>query len=199
MSRISGANRFERFSSHSCGSQRIDSRILLGDSRSVKTTRIAERVHWCNLLLVLQNEQIRRSPTECDGAGILPDCLVTVVNVQWFGSTALELTYKTPSGKLANELIYRHDEPRTEVIEHGRPWSFDGDGSLFRLVSEAHRIRLAICSTQSWQSTPPLWSRFRTRSQRSMTPCSRANRCGSCLPTTQERARRSWLGSLSRS
>ena len=24
-----------------------------------------------------------------------------------------------------------------------RPWSFDGDGSLFRLVSEAQRIRLA--------------------------------------------------------
>jgi hypothetical protein len=30
-----------------------------------------------------------------------------------------------------------------EVVEHGRPWSFDGDGHLFRLVSEAHRIRLA--------------------------------------------------------
>ena len=34
-------------------------------------------------------------------------------------------------------------------IEHesgepaGRPWSFDGDGALFRLVSEAQRIRLA--------------------------------------------------------
>ena len=26
--------------------------------------------------------------------GILPDCLVTVVSVQWFGSEALELTYK---------------------------------------------------------------------------------------------------------
>ena len=25
----------------------------------------------------------------------------------------------------------------------GRPWSFDGDGALFRLVSEAQRIRLA--------------------------------------------------------
>ena len=25
--------------------------------------------------------------------GILPDCLVTVVSVQWFGSEALELTY----------------------------------------------------------------------------------------------------------
>jgi SNF2 family DNA or RNA helicase len=75
--------------------------------------------------------------------GILPDSLVTVVNVQWFGSTALELTYKTTTGRVANELLYRHDEPRIEVVELGRPWSFDGDGSLFRLVSEAHRIRLA--------------------------------------------------------
>jgi len=75
--------------------------------------------------------------------GILPDALVTVVSVQWFGSEALELTYKTPAGKVANELIYRHDEPRLEIVQQGRPWSFDGDGSLFRLVSEAHRIRLA--------------------------------------------------------
>src|SRR6266702_697383 len=75
--------------------------------------------------------------------GILPDCLVTVVGVQWFGSEALELTYKDPAGRVANMLLYRHDEPRLEVVEAGRPWSFDGDGSLFRLVSEAHRIRLA--------------------------------------------------------
>src|SRR6266516_4649103 len=75
--------------------------------------------------------------------GILPDCLVTVVSVQWFGSAALELTYKNPPGRVANELLYRHDEARIEVVEQGRPWSFDGEGSLFRLVSEAHRIRLA--------------------------------------------------------
>ena len=75
--------------------------------------------------------------------GILPDSLVTVVNVQWFGSSAIELTYKTPAGKVANELLYRHDETRVEVVELGRPWSFDGDGAVFRLVSEAHRIRLA--------------------------------------------------------
>jgi hypothetical protein len=75
--------------------------------------------------------------------GLLPDCLVTVVSVQWFGSEALELTYKTPSGKVANELLYRHDEPRLDLAEQGRPWSFDGDGTMFRLVSEAHRIRLA--------------------------------------------------------
>jgi SNF2 family DNA or RNA helicase len=75
--------------------------------------------------------------------GILPDALVTVVSTQWFGSEALELTYKTVAGRVANELLYRHDEPRIEVVEQGRPWSFDGDGALFRLVSEANRIRLA--------------------------------------------------------
>ena len=75
--------------------------------------------------------------------GVLADGLVTVVSVQWFGSEALELTYKTPAGKVANELLYRDDEPRLEIVEIGRPWSFDGDGALFRLVSEAQRIRLA--------------------------------------------------------
>jgi SNF2 family DNA or RNA helicase len=75
--------------------------------------------------------------------GILPDSLGTVVQVQWFGSEALELTYKDPAGRVANVLLYRHDESRLEVVEQGRPWSFDGDGALFRLVSEAHRIRLA--------------------------------------------------------
>ncbi len=75
--------------------------------------------------------------------GILPDCQVTVVNVQWFGSDAVELTYKDPGGKVSNQLLYRDDESHLEVIEQGRTWSFDGDGQAFRLVSEAHRIRLA--------------------------------------------------------
>ena len=56
---------------------------------------------------------------------------------------ALELTYKDAAGHIANELLHRHDEPRLEVVEAGRPWSFDGDGALFRLVSEAQRSRLA--------------------------------------------------------
>ena len=75
--------------------------------------------------------------------GVLADGLVTVVSVQWFGSEALELTYKTPAGKVANELLYRDDEARLDIVEVGRPWSFDGDGAMFRLVSEAQRIRLA--------------------------------------------------------
>ncbi|MCL4740950.1 MAG: DUF3883 domain-containing protein [Phycisphaerales bacterium] len=75
--------------------------------------------------------------------GILPDAVVTVVSLQWFGSDAVELTYKSPTGRVANELLYRHDEGRIEVVEKGRPWSFDGDGAQFRLVSEAQRVRLA--------------------------------------------------------
>jgi hypothetical protein len=76
--------------------------------------------------------------------GILPNCLVSVVNSQWFGSEALELTYMDPTGKVGNELLYRHDEERFKIIEEGRPWSLTGRPALFRLVSEAQRIRLAI-------------------------------------------------------
>src|SRR6202035_5909482 len=75
--------------------------------------------------------------------GILPDCFVTVIDVKWYGSAAVELTYKEPSGKPSVVLLYRDREPTLEIAETGRPWSFDGDGKLFRLVSEAHRINLA--------------------------------------------------------
>lgn len=75
--------------------------------------------------------------------GILPDMVVTVVSVRWFGANALELTYKDSDGRVGQTLLYRDDESRLEVAAAGRPWSFDGDGELFRLVSEAHRIRLA--------------------------------------------------------
>jgi len=36
------------------------------------------------------------------------------ISVQWFGSKALELTYKAPSGQVANELLYRHDKARLQ-------------------------------------------------------------------------------------
>ena len=42
--------------------------------------------------------------------GVHADGLVTVVSVQWFGSEALELTYKTPAGTVADELLFRQDE-----------------------------------------------------------------------------------------
>ena len=75
--------------------------------------------------------------------GILTDGLVTVVSVRWLGSDALEFTYRGVGGELGSEILYRDDEARLEMVEQGRPWSFDGDGELFRLVSEALRIHLA--------------------------------------------------------
>lgn len=75
--------------------------------------------------------------------GVLIDQLVTVVQVRWIGSATLELTYKDSLGRLGSELLYRDREPTLEIAQAGRPWSFDADGALLRLVSEAYRIRLA--------------------------------------------------------
>ena len=75
--------------------------------------------------------------------GILTDGLVTVVDVKWVGTVAVDLTYKDAAGQLGSELLYRDREPTLEIAAAGKPWSFDGDGALFRLLSEAHRIRLA--------------------------------------------------------
>src|SRR6202522_960552 len=75
--------------------------------------------------------------------GILPDGLVTINDVRWIGTVAVEVTFKDSGGRLGNELLYRDREPTLEIAEAGRPWSFDGDSALFRLVSEANRIRLA--------------------------------------------------------
>ena len=75
--------------------------------------------------------------------GILPDEVVTIINVIWYGSDAVELTYKNTHGRPHAVLLYRESESSLDLVSIGRPWSFDGDGYLFRLVSEAHRIRLA--------------------------------------------------------
>ncbi len=75
--------------------------------------------------------------------GILPDSFITVVDVSWVGNVAINLTYKDSAGKLGEELVYRDREVDIDILEAGSPWSFDGDPDLFRLVAEAHRIRLA--------------------------------------------------------
>ena len=44
-------------------------------------------------------EELKRGSTV---KGILPDGFITVVDVSWIGSVAIELTYKDSKGKLAN-------------------------------------------------------------------------------------------------
>jgi SNF2 family DNA or RNA helicase len=76
--------------------------------------------------------------------GVLGDRPVKVVDVAWHGSSAVTLTYTDDAtGRPDQELLYREDESRLVVDHAGRAWSMDGDGGLFRLVSEAKRISLA--------------------------------------------------------
>jgi hypothetical protein len=53
--------------------------------------------------------------------GVLPDRLVTLIDVKWYGSTAVEITYKEPNGRVGNQLLYRDSEPQIEMVEAGRP------------------------------------------------------------------------------
>ncbi|MCF2971505.1 DUF3883 domain-containing protein [Synechococcus sp. Nb3U1] len=75
--------------------------------------------------------------------GILPTHNVTVIDAQWHGTDVVELTYKDANGQPHTEILFRDREPTLEIVTAGQPWSFDGDGALLRLVSEAYRIRLA--------------------------------------------------------
>ena len=76
--------------------------------------------------------------------GVIADGDVEVITAKWFGDSAVELTYKVPDTGLAGiRLLYRDDEVGLHIVEQGLPWSFDGDGDLFRLISEAQRIGLA--------------------------------------------------------
>jgi superfamily II DNA or RNA helicase len=75
--------------------------------------------------------------------GLLPTGLAMVVDVKWHGTSTVELTYKDTAGNPHNQLLFRDDEARLEVVTEGQPWSFEASGELLRLVSEAQRIRLA--------------------------------------------------------
>jgi SNF2 family DNA or RNA helicase len=75
--------------------------------------------------------------------GVLPNQLITVVEAKWYGSDVIELIYKEANGNIDSELVYRDREHELEIVTSSLPWSFNGDGRLLRLVSEAQRIQLA--------------------------------------------------------
>ena len=119
-----------------------------GQGRSKSRSRAGLRAKGPALFRLLRSRVRPRSTTEQAGSqrgtavvasleeitvgtsvkGVLPDSLITVVAVEWFGDRAINLTYRDPAGQLGNELVYRDREPSLEVAVAGRPWSFDGDG-----------------------------------------------------------------------
>ncbi len=75
--------------------------------------------------------------------GIVPGNAVEVLSVDWIGGQAVNLVYRQPNGGVAETTLYRDDQPRLEIVASGRAWTFDADGELLRLVTEANRIKLA--------------------------------------------------------
>ena len=75
-------------------------------------------------------------------AGVIGDGSVEILSVRAYGTDAVEVAWKGPDG-LGERILYRDDEPRLREVSPGRSFAFDGDGRLFRIASEALRIRLA--------------------------------------------------------
>lgn len=75
--------------------------------------------------------------------GLSSEGVASVINVAWHGQDAVALVYRTITGRVAEEILFRADESRLIEIESENLWGFTGDGGKFRLVAEAYRIRLA--------------------------------------------------------
>jgi SNF2 family DNA or RNA helicase len=75
--------------------------------------------------------------------GIVPNQTAHVVSVEWIGNQAINVVFRDQDGSVSETTLYRDDEPRIALDARGRPWTFDADGALLRLVTEANRIKLA--------------------------------------------------------
>ena len=75
--------------------------------------------------------------------GVAPSGIVTVIDANWVGSDAVELTYEDADVNLWRDVVLRSNESDLPLVGDGKPWSFDADPELFRLVAEAKRISLA--------------------------------------------------------
>ena len=74
--------------------------------------------------------------------GVIGDIAVEIVSTRAYGPDAVEVTWRGPDG-LGDRILFRDDEPRLHAVSPARRFAFDGYGHLFRLASEALRIRLA--------------------------------------------------------
>lgn len=75
--------------------------------------------------------------------GVIPGKSVEIASVDWIGTQAINVIYRVPEGTVSETTLYRDDEHRLSVESRGMAWTFDADGSLLRLVTEANRIKLA--------------------------------------------------------
>ena len=73
--------------------------------------------------------------------GLVPNSAVTIKHTEMFGSQAMQVTFVDAEGRPGTQLIYRDQESSFEIVRQSRPLSFSADPKIFRLVSEAQRLR----------------------------------------------------------
>ena len=76
-------------------------------------------------------------------AGLDPEGPAEVISAAWVGQNAVNLVYRSASGRLVDRVMFRSDESSLQLVSRTSPLSFDADGHLFRLAAEAKRIRFA--------------------------------------------------------
>lgn len=80
----------------------------------------------------------------CLVRGLISGQTVTLRHVELHGDEVASVTFVDGEGKVEQALVYRDQEPQLELVHQSRPLSFTADGGLFRLVSEAQRLRYAF-------------------------------------------------------
>jgi superfamily II DNA or RNA helicase len=77
--------------------------------------------------------------------GVVAGDHVTVVAVEVHGATSATVTYRGSAGQLGECLVSADDLARISPVSERR-WTFDADGAMFRLASEARRMKWAHLS-----------------------------------------------------
>ena len=75
--------------------------------------------------------------------GLTPSGTAKVVSIEWFGDQAVKVIFEDANGAVQDRIIYRDEEHSLKIVSVGQMWTFDADGGLLRLVTEANRIKLA--------------------------------------------------------
>jgi len=75
--------------------------------------------------------------------GLILNQTVEIIDTVWHGDNVIEVTFKDNFGNPNNEILYRENESNLEIAVASAPWSFNASSFLFKMVSEAYRIRLA--------------------------------------------------------